>query len=748
MVCYRGHSMSTENIPEELKSIPQWVGSDENGAPVNPSTGRYASSTDPTTWATFEKAISCGTRRVAFVFTPDDPYTVIDLDTYNSPAHVATHARIVTLLDSYTEHSSSGAGTHIVVRGSIPRSVHNSLAGVEMYSVDKAMTLTGDVYGSFVINERQPELTLLFDEFATDVGVEVFSQAEEKYSDSDLLSKIANSGQAEKFSKLFDKDDDYLIEAYNKGLNKFDHSKADSALLTILAYWTENDDQAVRIFKTSALYRSSKGRKGSDGEDYIRKTLSRARGFQGASNQEKLMQAVHVSRNLIAEHLPKQPESPCEDIPGLVGELQRYFFKRAVRPVYEVSLGAALALVAGIAGRQFNISATGLNQYIVVIAGTGAGKEDGPKGIGTIVAKVKENDPDIEKFIGPADFASGTGLIGALIKEPCFYSIVGEIGIKLQELSSRNSSDASKSLLRVLLDFYNKSGRDQYAAGKSYAKSKDNTSGIYSPAPTILGDATPSTFYGSLTEMDIATGLIPRFTILEYSGARPKRNKITANTQPDTGLVRKVGALVRKCSTMQKNNSVQDITLNDEALMILDEFDEFCDEQVSQSAGAGEDLWTRAHLKALRIAGLLAVGCIKHNECPTVTKVEASWAVAAVKKEVNTVLDKFTSGQVGQGERVQEAAIRQVITDALLITEPTRLVNQAMIDSGCVPYAYIRQRLRKMQSFYHSGRGAALAIKSALTDLVEADIVVKLDGAAIHEKFDTRSALYAPGKNW
>lgn len=56
-----------ENIPPELSSIPQWVGwigkpqpksTKLNKIPINPISGKAASSTDPKTWSSFEQAIS------------------------------------------------------------------------------------------------------------------------------------------------------------------------------------------------------------------------------------------------------------------------------------------------------------------------------------------------------------------------------------------------------------------------------------------------------------------------------------------------------------------------------------------------------------------------------------------------------------------------------------------------------------------------------------------------------------------
>ena len=52
------------NIPLELRSLPQWVCSGADKVPVNPRTGQAASVNDPATWSTFEEAIHTGMKHV------------------------------------------------------------------------------------------------------------------------------------------------------------------------------------------------------------------------------------------------------------------------------------------------------------------------------------------------------------------------------------------------------------------------------------------------------------------------------------------------------------------------------------------------------------------------------------------------------------------------------------------------------------------------------------------------------------
>ena len=80
-------------IPAELRELPQWVcwraerrGGKPTKVPVDPRTTEApASSTDPSTWSSFDDAVrrprsAIGCNGVGFVFSKTDPYAGVDLD--------------------------------------------------------------------------------------------------------------------------------------------------------------------------------------------------------------------------------------------------------------------------------------------------------------------------------------------------------------------------------------------------------------------------------------------------------------------------------------------------------------------------------------------------------------------------------------------------------------------------------------------------------------------------------------------
>ena len=146
-------------VPEELRTRPQWViwrygpprpGGKRPKMPYNPLSFATASVTDPSTWATFDEALAAFTRRsgafngLGYVFSADDPYTGVDLDSCVNGEVVTSEARdlITTLLGAYVELSVSGNGIHAIVRAQLPGPGRRRGA-VECYDRSRFFVVTG-----------------------------------------------------------------------------------------------------------------------------------------------------------------------------------------------------------------------------------------------------------------------------------------------------------------------------------------------------------------------------------------------------------------------------------------------------------------------------------------------------------------------------------------------------------------------------------------------------------------------------
>lgn len=757
--------MSRHSIPQEMRDLPQWVGSDLSKRPINPMSGYAASVDDPSSWGTFEQACQCGKPYVGFVFTKDDPYVFIDLDTGKHPDMVDWHSKLVQDANSYTETSVSGKGTHIVVKGKLDRGYRVDQLGIEIYPHSRFMLMTGWTYYNDEINDAQDLLDELSHAIETSRPAEPVDLTNEtsEISDEDLYTKMANADNGDKFVALFSGEwEDY--PEYQQ-----DHSRADLALATFLDFYTHDVEQCVRMFKRSKLYRSAKGRKGGDATDYILRTIKNARARNRAdeplpvdiSELRRRTEAALAAIDPPSNPAPMEPiEPPPEDRPpqgtmpfppGLVGEIAQYVYTSAVRPVPEVALMAALGLTAGIVGRQFNLPGTGLNMYLILLAPTGTGKEGAASGVNSLMSKVRETVPAVDQFMGPAEYSSGPALIKALGNQPCFFSIIGEFGMRMQTMADPRANASEKTLQRALMNLYSKSGWHQTENSSVYSDREKNTSTLYAPALTILGETTPETFFAGLNETHVQSGLIPRFMFMEYTGPRPPMNEINAFCDPEPWLVERLADLAATVIRMEANAACQSVAIDQDAAHAFREFNEYADQKINGGAEVYKQLWNRAHLKAMRLGGCVAVGISWAQ--PIITKDIAEWSIEFVRRDVAIIEERFRTNQVGQGEHLFESDIRKAVNDYIRMPTTTRIrtyriPDQVALEPAIIPYGYLRRRLRGLSGFKNDRRGTARAITDALKDMVDAEILALIPSNVRKEKYGVKAELYTFGQSW
>ena len=124
--------------------------------------------------------------------------------------------------------------------------------------------------------------------------------------------------------------------------------------------------------------------------------------------------------------------SPYSVPPGFLGELAQFIYGAAPRPVPEIALAGAIGLLAGIVGRAYNVSnpPIGLNQYVLLLAPTGTGKEAIANGYSALMKSIRSAVPASADFIGPGEMASHQAVIKYMAGgQTSFVSLVGEFGI-------------------------------------------------------------------------------------------------------------------------------------------------------------------------------------------------------------------------------------------------------------------------------------------------------------------------------
>lgn len=698
--------------------------------------------------------------QVGFVFNENDPFAVVDLDTYKAKVEGVKqfHADILAACAEYTYHelSQSGLGTHVIGRGFVLDGARNEANCIELYSHARFMICTGNIGAGTVapvgdIQELLDRLYLLIkDGGKTDVANwrELGDGETSLLSDLDIVERMMAASNADKFLALCKGD---------LSMHDDDWSKADEALIQFFCFYTPDNNQVARLFRRSKLAERDKAQR----PDYIPRTIAYARGrlendkpppldHAAIAARARAMAAppVELDRPAIPDSvlgsIDNAPEPPraFEYPPGLIGEIARYSFAAAIRPVPEIALAAAIATMAGIVGRQYNISASGLNMYILLLAKTGTGKESIQSGIDRLFAEVQKTVPPAETFLGPSRFASGQALNKRFQKQPCFVSILGEFGDTMKRIASPRAQAADLSLQQELKDMFHKSGANQMLRSTVHSDSEKNTANVQSPTLTILGETAPEPFFAALDEAMIDSGFLPRFMMLEYKGERPPRNT-NPIAQPPADLVRSVADLAAACLQLQQNRQVRIVNCDAEALKLLDRFDKRADGEMRHGNEVVQQMWNRAHIKALRLSALIAVG-VNYLQ-PIITHDVAAWAIDMIEKDVAVLLGRFKSGDVGEGDAKMQADMVTIISNYMKKGSTPNLKFHAR---GCVPIRYLKQAASQRAAFKKHRNGAMRAVVDVVVSMVQNGELVQIDKKLAHEWFNTTSEVYALGDSW
>lgn len=282
--------------PPELIELDQWVAwrsevRDGRATKVPYAVGGgLASTTDPSTWASFEAAAEVLERGefdgIGFVLVASDPFVAIDIDDCLMPdgrLHPAV-AELLVEFDSYAEWSP-GDGLHVFMLGTLDgfdrHKTTDTPWGGEFaaYSETRYFTVTGlHVAGNpFSIEPRQAEITRvmkrMFPKAAESSPRATDQDAVGGFegSDEELLDAARTARNGEKFVRLFDDGDTTGFDS---------PSERDLALVQMIVFWTGPDVARVdRLFRKSACYRPTKWDRESYGRRTLAKALSRAREF-------------------------------------------------------------------------------------------------------------------------------------------------------------------------------------------------------------------------------------------------------------------------------------------------------------------------------------------------------------------------------------------------------------------------------------------------------------------------------------
>lgn len=276
-------------VPSELKAGECWVVWREEvrdgrptKVPKDVNTGNNASADDPSTWTTFDAAVTeyknypAQLNGIGRVFDGFDGFMGIDFDDcldehgYIIPSHAA--AQWLYQLNSYSEVSPSGRGVKVWVRathdlgGKAGR--RDSKLGVEIYSKQRFFTVTGARLKKYSgkVEQRQDVVEALYKSIFSTKPLDASPGGTwSGLSDDEIIKRAGAAKNGEKFKKLWagEWEQDYGSQ-----------SEADSALCHMFWFWSGGNRETVRrMFGQSALGQRDKWQ---DRSDYQNSTLDAA----------------------------------------------------------------------------------------------------------------------------------------------------------------------------------------------------------------------------------------------------------------------------------------------------------------------------------------------------------------------------------------------------------------------------------------------------------------------------------------
>jgi len=272
------------NIPAELRDLPQWV-THKAKIPYQPRTGEKAKSGEPSTWDTYAAALEALQSGLydglGFEFH-NNGIIGVDLDkAVDDNGQVKEWAtKIVELLDSYTEYSISGKGLHIFVKADIPvdgrkKKLSEENEGIELYKARRYFAMTGNVYKAVPIANRQSEIDRIYNKYfpAVTPKPEPPKPPPPEIGGKDYLTIGLEKDR--KFRAIWDGQ-----------RPKEDESANDMSLMNKLAYWCNRDIPAMIAAFMRSPYAAGKDeahRAKLERADYLERTAKEAADKMGAT---------------------------------------------------------------------------------------------------------------------------------------------------------------------------------------------------------------------------------------------------------------------------------------------------------------------------------------------------------------------------------------------------------------------------------------------------------------------------------
>ena len=501
--------------------------------PYHPN-GYKASSTNDETWSTFEACKAAyedealGFAGVGFFFNED--YTGTDYDHCINPAiragEIVDSLTITCLkkLNSYVEISQSGTGVHCIIKGAYTKGQGKGRKSenYEIYCRGRFFVMTGNV-----LENADPSLKVIRADETTQVAIDEVYDLLFPADDSNVELPAPFESMAQVAAmQAMRLTDDKIIELASKAKNchKFNplfagdtsgyksESEADQALACMLAFYTDDEAQILRIISLSGLWDEKWER-----QDYQKSTIGNAlrmvaEKYKGngsgtaASKGEKTTLPEISEDDLLKIKIPENPRFKTNlESDNFIQEFMRY--GETVTDSYQdywfagglTCLSVAVNRNAVIELRQGSIFP---NVWINILGLSSLARKSTAIDKADLAIAAANIDPSCKM---PDEF-SPEAMIEMLDRQPRAYMIKDESAGLLAIMKK----DYMRGLKDALMQLYD--GKDINRELRTSRRKSDKTSfQVKNPYLNLMLATTPGSFAANTELLDVTSGWLPRF---------------------------------------------------------------------------------------------------------------------------------------------------------------------------------------------------------------------------------------------
>jgi hypothetical protein len=353
---------------------------------------------------------------------------------------------------------------------------------------------------------------------------------------------------------------------------------------------------------------------------------------------------------------------------GLLGHVTQYMVDTSPLPNRWLALAAALCVLAkGLDRKVIGPSGTSTVLYILLMAETGAGKQQALQSIRMVLKAM-----GLGNVIVAGGLASVQAIEEIVEETPSAMVVIDEVGAWLNRISAGGQTGNVAEIPGTLQSLWAWSPEDEWIGTKR--KGKEMVT-VFGPALSIFGDSTEAKLIKGLTKEEIANGFLNRWLLFGIGRGAPKRVDPKYDwTKFPTWLSKQVKAVV---GDPVPHKGLVKLTLpaNDGSEIVVQDF-----RRISWGSGAKElwakfeeytrgmpsekdrELWIRAPEQAVRLATIVAV----YRGSAIVEVEDWQWAVEVVKYSMAQLVRSLGKHR---REKLEQADLVERIREEFLRTD-------------------------------------------------------------------------------